>query len=341
MNSFDRFLRWALSILVVCTLAFALGACSGDDGKDGAAGRDGVDGTDGAPAPVPDAVMAAIEKAQVESCSTCHGDAGDQHQGEYDKYTDPSNLGLTFTAFSSTNIGGGDFSLELDFSITKDGAPYIDPVGSPPSLDSTSFYVVEYNSGAGEFYNSAGGFAFSLSADNAASNGDGTYTLTQTVSVDTTAFGGGAIMGRIAHGLLDTEDDNYNPSAGRRVQMYADLTGASWLIGDMGAYESAANVEACEACHGAPYNKHGNNPGTVAGAPDFAFCMGCHNNTASGGHPEWQHMVDNPFAWATDVALTPEEVTLYAYDRTLLRRAHVACDGIPVSTINSNLQHLP
>ncbi|MDH3614416.1 MAG: hypothetical protein OES10_14200 [Gammaproteobacteria bacterium] len=351
MNRFDRLLRWAWSILVVCTLAFALGGCEGDDGRDGAAGTDGTDGQDcwdlngngvgdlatedlnvdgvvdvldcNASA---NTVAAAIEAAQVESCATCHGDAADHHQGEYDKYTDPSTLGLTFDDLTVTDIGGGDFLLELDFSITKDGAPYIDPVGSPPSFDSVSFYVVNYDSGTGEFANAGTpGFGNPLGAGNAASNGDGSYTLTQTIPVDPTAFGGGAIMGRIAHGLLDTEDDNFDPTGtGRRVQMYADLTGASWLIGDMGAYESAANVEACEACHGAPYNKHGNNPGTVAGAPDFNYCRGCHNDTTNGGHPEWQHMVDNPFAWATGVARTPEEETLYAYDRTLLNDVHMS-----------------
>ena len=36
MNRFDGILRWAWSILVVCTLAFALGGCDGDDGAAGA-----------------------------------------------------------------------------------------------------------------------------------------------------------------------------------------------------------------------------------------------------------------------------------------------------------------
>ena len=47
----------------------------------------------------------------------------------------------------------------------------------PHRSHSLSIYIAEYDSGTGEFYNSAGGFAFGLSASNAASNGDGTYTL--------------------------------------------------------------------------------------------------------------------------------------------------------------------
>jgi hypothetical protein len=35
-------------------------------------------------------------------------------------------------------------------------------------------------------------------------------------------------------------------------------------------------------------------------------------------------MVDNPFNWATDVARTPEEDALYAYDRTLLNDVHMS-----------------
>lgn len=329
MNRFDGFLRWAWSILVVCTLAFALGACSGDDGKDGADGVDGADGQDGQDAPVPDAIDAAIAMAEVESCETCHGDAGAYHQAEYDMYQEddnPNSLAMTFDDLDVVAGAGGTFDLTLDFSITKNGRPYVDPVGTQPSFDSLSIYIAEYDSTTGEFYNSAGGFAFGLSASNAASNGDGTYTLTQNVPVDPTAFGGGAIVGRIADGLLDTEDDNYNPSEGRRVAMYADNAAASWPIGDMATFESPANVESCQACHGTPYRKHGNSPGVVADVPDFTYCRGCHNNTANGGHKEWQQEQDDAFTWATDglAGATAEQVARWDYERTLEADVHMS-----------------
>ena len=85
--------------------------------------------------------------------------------------------------------------------------------------------------------------------------------------------------------------------------MYADNAGASWLIGDMAAFESAANVESCQACHGTPYRKHGNSPGVVAGAPDFNYCRGCHNNTANGGHKEWQQEGDDALDLGNRLAL--------------------------------------
>ena len=329
MNRFEGLRRWAWSILVVSAMAFAIGGCSGDDGSDGAPGPAGPQGPPGADAPSPDAIEARIDSAQVESCNTCHGDAGAYHQAEYDKYVEddnPNTLAMTFDDLNVVAAAGGGFDLTLDFSIMKNGAPYIDPVGASPSFDSLSIYIAEYDSAAGEFYNSAGGFAFGLSASNAASNGDGTYTLTQNVPVDPTAFGGGAIMGRLVDGLLDTEDDNYVPSEGRRVQMYADNAAASWLIGDMAGFESPANVEACAACHGTPYRKHGNSPGVVDGAPDFTYCRGCHNDTASGGHKEWQQEQDDALTWATDGldGATAEQLARWDYDRTLLNDVHMS-----------------
>jgi OmcA/MtrC family decaheme c-type cytochrome len=307
-----------------------VGGCSGDDGKAGAAGPAGPAGPQGDPgadAPGPDALQARIDSAEIESCNTCHGGAGGYHQAEYDKYTEddnPNTLTMTFDDLNVVAAAGGGFDLTLDLSITKNGAPYIDPIGASPSFESLSIYIAEYESGTGEFYNSAGGFAFGLSASNAASNGDGSYTLMQNVPVDPTAFGGGAIMGRIADGLLDTEYDNYAPSEGRRVQMYADNAGASWPIGDMATFESAANVESCQACHGTPYRKHGNSPGVVAGAPDFTYCRGCHNNTANGGHVEWQHEMDHPLGWATGADPTAEQTARWAYERTLQQDVHMS-----------------
>ena len=348
MIRFDEFKRMAWSILAVSTVAFALGGCEGDDGNDGAAGVAGAPGADGISCwdtnangvgDLPDEdvngdgavdvadcsagadqVAAQIAMAQVESCGTCHDAIGDGHQAIYDQYADASTFTLAFDGLDVIAAGGGGFDLTLDFTITRNGQPYIDPVGSPPSVESTSFYIAEYDSGSGEFYNSAGGFAFGLNASNAASNGDGTYTLTQNVAVDPTAFAGGAIVGRIANERLDIEDRQ----AGKRIAMYADYAAASWPIGNVGNFTSAANLGACENCHGAPYRKHGNSPGMVAGVPDFTYCRGCHNNTASGGHEEWQHEMDDPVAWANGQLPTAAQDALYNYERTLQQDVHMS-----------------
>ena len=255
MNRFDGFLRWAWSILIVCTLAFALAGCEGDDGNDGAAGAAGATGPEGPagppgedapPPPVPDAVTASIDAAAVESCATCHDDVGTAgHQAEYDKYTDANTLAVEITSFTSV-VNGADFDVTLQFNVTQDGAPYIDPVGMSPSVESMSYYIAEYDDASGEWYNPAGGFAASLSPANAASNGDGTYTLTQTLSYDPLAFTGGALVVKLLDGELNIEDSQ----AGKRIHMYAETASDSFDIGNVGNYESVANVQGCIDCHG-------------------------------------------------------------------------------------------
>ena len=79
MNQLHRLLRWAWSVLVVCTLAFAMSGCEGDDGATGPAGSDGSDGSDGDPGvpgdpgpagpPGPGAAIIPLE-----SCGVCHDD---------------------------------------------------------------------------------------------------------------------------------------------------------------------------------------------------------------------------------------------------------------------------
>ncbi|MGI9224049.1 MAG: multiheme c-type cytochrome, partial [Woeseiaceae bacterium] len=301
------------------TLAFAFAGCEGDTGPQGPAGPAGADGADGADGQDGlDGGDATAQAAQLESCATCHSGAGDGHQSLYDPHTSASEFGMTFDAISSVAGAGGGFDFTLDFSITMNGAPYIDPVGAAPSVDSFSVYIVEYDSTTGEFPQQFGGFP-GLDTSLAASNGDGTYTLTQNFAVDPVALAGGAIVGRIADGPLDIAD-----ATAPRMQMYENLVSASFAIGDIATYDSVATVDGCVACHNAPYRKHGNLEVVVAGVPDFVQCWGCHSVDSDGGHPEWQHMVDNPLAWANGDALTAEEETLYAYQRTLMNDVHMS-----------------
>ena len=316
MNRFDVLKRGAWSVLVMSALAFAMAGCEGDTGPQGPAGPTGATGADGADGQ--DGQDATAQAAQLESCATCHGGAGDGHQSLYDPHTSASDFGLTFDAISSVVAGGGGFDFTLEFTITLNGAPYIDPVGSPPSVDSLSIYIAEYDSTTGDFPQQLGGFP-GLSSSNAASNGDGTYTLTQNLAADPTAFAGGAIVGRLADGPLDIAD-----ATAPRMQMYENLISASFAIGDIATYVPAADVDGCVACHNAPYRKHGNLEAVVAGVPDFVQCHTCHSVDSAGGHPEWQHEVDNPLAWANGDALTPEEVTLFAYQRTLMNDTHMS-----------------
>jgi OmcA/MtrC family decaheme c-type cytochrome len=322
MSRFDGFLRWAGTILAVSTLALALGGCEGSDGSAGAAGAAGPPGPvgpAGPPAPVPDFVAAAIESANVESCATCHSGVGDSHYAEYAKFADASTFTLTIDSVVTAPDGAGGFNLTMGFSISHNGAPFIDAAGLAPSVDMIGFYVIQYDSGTGEFANS-GGYFPSLDAGLATSNGNGTYTLAQNLAYDVNAFGGGAIVGKIGVGELDIEDKQYNPSVGKRVKMYADLSTDAFTVGDIGTYQSTANVAGCESCHGAPYRKHGNYDAMIAGAPDFLYCKACHTDDRNGGSEQWQYMVDDPFGWATDVPATGD----YAYQAVLMNDVHMS-----------------
>ena len=294
---------------------FTLSGClSGDDGATGptgptgATGPAGPAGTDGV-----DATIDPILQAKAESCNVCHGGAGDMHQAEYNKYLD-SNLVLDITGMTSVASEVG-FDLTLDFSIEVDGQPLIDPVGANPSVDSIGFYVAQRDAN-GDWLTSGGGFYPALNAGLALSNGDGTYTLTQNLNYDASAFVGGAIYGKIATDILEIADVN----TGARVNLYDNLAHDVWAIGDIATFESAANVSACENCHGAPYNKHGNIAAEVAGAPDFVQCHACHVDDKNGGHPEWQYLVDDPYGYATDAAPTAD----YTYTRSFMNDVHMS-----------------
>jgi len=226
----------------------------------------------------------------------------------------------------------------MGFSINQNGAPLIDAAGTAPSVDTIAFYVVQYDSTTGLFAKSGAGFFPSLDASAALSNGNGTYTLSQALTYDPTTFAGGAVVGKIGVGELDIEDDQYNPSAGKRVKMYADLSTDAFLIGDIGTFSSLANVNGCVACHGAPYRKHGNIDAVIAGAPDFLQCKACHSDDRSGGHEEWQYMVDDPLNWANGVASTAD----YAYTASIMNDTHMSHAmefPYPMSMSNCNTCH--
>ena len=119
MNRFDGFLRWAWSILVVFTLAFALGGCDGDDGKDGAdwpdgaAGAAGMDGTEGPEGPA--GPRASI--TPLESCGVCHSEGSFASAPAAHEVYDIAS----FADFAVARGSGPD--LVVSFSVTADGAP--------------------------------------------------------------------------------------------------------------------------------------------------------------------------------------------------------------------------
>jgi OmcA/MtrC family decaheme c-type cytochrome len=97
-------------------------------------------------------------------------------------------------------------------------------------------------------------------------------------------------------------------------------------------YVSAANNDGCVKCHTDPYLKHGYIYAQVNHDPatDFLTCKACHLDNGTGGHFEWQLLVDDPafaaeFLAAGEDAELPEEKTAqYAYKTSLMNDVHMS-----------------
>jgi OmcA/MtrC family decaheme c-type cytochrome len=326
------------TLLAAAALAafFSLAGCEGDDGADGADGAvgppgpPGEPGEPGEPAPVPDPVLAAIEMAKTESCSTCHEGIGEGHQAIYDSYVDASRLGLTITAATSApGAALGTFDLTVDFSVSWEGAPFNDLA----SLDDLRFLANTYDSATGQYSNGLTTLARVGSIDNIVNVADGDFVLTATaLAFDPTVDG--QVYGYLADGSLFEHVGGTGAEIGAdsHVHIYDDVANAAIAFGAAaagapGAYQSLANVgdltaglSGCVNCHGEPYLKHGFRDPIVAGLPDFGSCKSCHVDDRGGFHPEWQYMVDDPLGWATGADATAD----YSYNLTLMNDVHMS-----------------
>lgn len=355
MRQFNVLSRWGWTFLVVVTLGLA--GCDGDDGAAGAAGAAGLPGADGDDGlacwdlngngvgdPEEDIngdgifdaadcgagggpVAEAVAAAKVESCSVCHGGIGDGHQAIYEQYVDASAFTLTLNSVSSVLVAPGDYTVTLNFSITENGAPYVDAAGLP-GLDQKRFYMVRWDSAAQQYLQGNQ----RLNESNAVPGLiDGDYVLTQTGMPFAPETSNAHVYGYIAEGALFSTDHGPGSEipAGSHVHLYDNMADDALAFGeaaagDPNAYESLANVSGCEKCHGTPYLKHGYRAAQVANIPDFAACKSCHYDDRSGGHEEWQYMVDDPFNWATDGLPAATVEAKYAYDATVMNDTHMS-----------------
>ena len=286
----------------------------GDTGSQGPAGAKGATGATGPAGPAgADAPAVVTVAAEPESCVVCHSGVGEEgHQAIYDDYADESALELTVDSVTSISDGAGAYNATMTLTIMKDGVPYID-VDGLPSLDQKRFYAVTYDNATSEFDNSK-------SFSNPVALGNGRYSVTATGITYNLSSSNGLAYAYIADGSLDTE-------SGGHVHLYDDVSNAALAFGDVAAYESAATVSGCEKCHGAPYMKHGYRAAAVDGLPDFASCKTCHYDTRSGGHEDWQILVDDPARFAEVHAgddLTAEEEAQYAYTANVMNDTHMS-----------------
>ncbi len=311
MAKYIRLWRRLTGLLLISIFFAACDGSTGSAGADGATGATGSPGPEGPPGPVPD----AIEAASVESCATCHSGVGDDHQATYDKYTDDTDLVMTFDNLTSVDNGDGTFATTLNFSITKNGQPLL----SLGSLNQQRFYVTRYDSATGQYLQGNTRLrtfvAGAVAGDWVASQAD--------VPFDPTL--NGQVYGYIA----DEEIFPGDIVPGKHINLYDNVASAALAFGAAvdgaaGAYTSAANVEGCETCHGTPYMKHGFRDPIVAPLPDFASCKSCHYDDRTGGHEDWQYMVDDPLNWATAGLPETEVETKYAYKAKLMNDVHMA-----------------
>jgi OmcA/MtrC family decaheme c-type cytochrome len=345
--------RACIPLIALIALAAGLTACSGSTGPAGAAGAIGATGPTGPQGQGLDPVASITP----ESCATCHADVGAQgHQAIYNKYTDTTTLVMAFgygTTPAITNVvvvppvapaTTPTYNATLNFSITKNGLPYIDADQLPSMLQRT-FYAVAYRSANRQFHASS-----SMSYTKVASNKDGTYKLAATgllfdpttpATADCTPPGGtppnpcdGSIVyGYIAQDLLPLE--SYTPAT--HYQLYANLSSAAYAFGtamasNANTYVSNADVTACQGCHGTPYRKHGYREAIVGNGvatpttanevvKDFAPCKACHYDDRPGSDKVWQQMVNDPYGWATGKAIA---TTDYPYYATLMNDTHMS-----------------
>jgi OmcA/MtrC family decaheme c-type cytochrome len=306
LSSIKKFLMVFALIVSVALLA----SCGGSDGKDGATGPQGPQGPAGpeGPAGPPGQDLTAV--AEPESCSICHADVGEKdHQSIYDAYVDASNLAMQITSVKSTADGQGGFNVAMTVSITKDGMPFTDGLAS---LDQHSFYVQGYDAATRSFPNAMNK---SLSYTTATVVSPGVYKLTATGVSYAPENSNAFAYGYIAKDRLDTEiAGHYN--------LYDNMASAGLSFGNADEYDSYANVEGCQMCHGTPYRKHGYREAVVAGLPTFAACKACHMDDRAGGHPDWQQIVDDPVAWGNgdDASANPQ----YAYTRRIMNDVHMS-----------------
>jgi hypothetical protein len=227
-----------------------------------------------------------------------------------------------------------------------------------------TFYVVGYNSANRQFHAGT-----SLPASKVVSNGNGSYTLTQTAvpfdptnpaTIDCTPAGatpavpcdGAMAYGYVAQDVLPVE-------SGGHYALYSNLSSAALAFGtakidNPATYKSSVDAAACEACHGAPYRKHGYREAIVTNSltamptsanaviSDMAACKACHYDDRTGSHPEWQQMVDDPLNWATGkVAPTG---AAYAYKASVMQdthRSHAMEFPYPMSMAVCSTCHTP
>jgi OmcA/MtrC family decaheme c-type cytochrome len=294
--------------LAAIVVAIAAAGCSGSDGAQGPqgvqgpAGQNGTNGNNGTNGTD---YTAALKN---EACGGCHDGTGSEHSDRYKKAMDATAYTL---AIDSVQTVGTTSAMTI--SITTNGAA---PYTGDPNLawiDQKTFYATFYNPASRQFL---GSFSYSGPSSTGV---DGQFVVTassNSVWAPEAAGSAAFAYSYIAKDQIGVESP---------YTIYNDVVNVGRVFNGPIAYESVANVSACERCHGAPYRKHGYRMAQVAGLPDFVACKTCHYDNRKGGHEAWSLLADNPLAYANQAGTpTTAQKTLYAYTANVMNDVHMS-----------------
>ena len=307
------------SIFLIVPLIFL--GCSGDDGSNGINGTNGTNGTNGK-----DLTATAFP----ESCSVCHGSAGNEHQAFYDQLYQDNVIKVTDVTYSFAD------NTDTVTFIMKKGTAFFDCT----KVQNLNIYFVQYT-GTGFDNPDAARLALKGGVKNADNVVLGTLTGSASTGLCTSIKpSNDNVNHTVQNGLVIVYgyDERIGTIPGSRVQQ-VKFPYAAYLKKGTVDYVSAANVEGCEKCHTVPYLKHGNIYGRIGGdaATDMYTCKACHQDNGEGGHFIWQLLVDDTALAAFVHAgtsstpnsedadfMTDPQVAKYAYKTRLMNDVHMS-----------------
>ncbi|HEU0296753.1 MAG TPA: hypothetical protein VFR47_28710 [Anaerolineales bacterium] len=302
-----------------------LTACAGQPGPAGPAGPTGPQGPAGPAGPAGSAGPAVASQnaaLQFEACAGCHRDAGEEHQGSYNRLYQDGVIQVTDVKYSFTAASGDKTDTTVvTFKMTKDGKPV-----SGAAVENSNIYFAAYT---GTAFEGAGRLALKGKLTYDAASGVTTSTLAELPSTDK-AYVDYTDLSQVDGILVVYGYDKQVGSLPARIKQVQYPYAALGKTGKGTSYASAANNDGCEKCHSDPFLKHGNIYGQVDLDPktDFITCKACHLDNTAGGHFEWQLLVDNPELAAEvlegKVELTDAQKAQYGYKTTLMNDVHMS-----------------
>jgi OmcA/MtrC family decaheme c-type cytochrome len=255
---------------------------------------------------------------QFETCAGCHRDAGEEHQGSYNRLYQDGVIQVTdvtykFSANPDTTV--------VTFKMTRDGKAI-----SGASVENSNIYFAAWT---GTTFEGAGRLSLKGKLSFDAATGVTTSTLVELDPKEATYIDY-TDLSKVDGIIVVYGYDKQLGTLPARIKQVQYPYAAFEKTGKGTDYASAANNDGCEKCHSDPYLKHGNIYGQIDGDPatDFYACKVCHLDNGEGGHYEWQLLVDDPAIAAEylegKLELTDAQKAQYGYKTTLMNDVHMS-----------------